>query len=150
MILSWLVATVHVVALPLGLGGLWARGNALRGPIDRDSLRRVFAADGAWGIAGLVWIGTGVWRAFGGLEKGTAYYLQQPVFHAKLGLVALTVLLELWPMATLIRWRIAARNGGAVDAGPARSIALISRIQVGLVLAATLAATALARGMFGR
>jgi putative membrane protein len=38
-------------------------------------LNDVFTADSFWGIAALLWIVTGLWRAFGGLEKGSDYYL---------------------------------------------------------------------------
>ncbi|HUC44198.1 MAG TPA: DUF2214 family protein [Candidatus Sulfotelmatobacter sp.] len=150
MVLRWFVATLHLAALPLGLAAIWLRGSALRGSLDSGSWKRALAADNAWGASALLWIGTGVWRAFGGLEKGTAYYIAQPVFHAKLGLVALILLLEVWPMATLVRARIALKRGEPIDPAPARVIAAISRVQAALVVLTMCAATALARGTFGR
>jgi putative membrane protein len=150
MILSWLIATLHLLALPLGLGGVWMRERALCAAPDAAALRRAFTAASAWGAAVVVWLVTGVWRAFGDLEKGTTYYLSQPMFHLKLGLVVIVVLLELWPMATLIRWRYEQKRGKTVDATAAPIIVLISRVQAAMVLVITFVATALARGMFAR
>ncbi|MCI0434527.1 MAG: DUF2214 family protein [Gemmatimonadetes bacterium] len=73
MTLRWLIVSLHLLALPLGLGAITARARALRGPFDDAGLRRIFRADSLWGLAALLWISTGVGRAFGGLEKGTAY-----------------------------------------------------------------------------
>lgn len=72
--LRWLVAASHLLALAIGSGAICVRAWSLRGTLTEDRLRIVFRADSLWGLAALVWIGTGVWRAFGGLEKGTAYY----------------------------------------------------------------------------
>ena len=150
MIVSWLIATLHLLALPLGLGGLWERGRALRPAPDDAALRRAFAASDAWGAAVVLWILTGAWRAFGGVEKGAAYYLSQPTFHLKLGLFVVVVLLEVWPTAALIRWRFERKRGEAVSAAAAPAIALISRVQAAIVLVIVFAAAALARGMFAR
>lgn len=148
MMLRWLIASLHLLALPLGLGAVWARHRALRGALDADGLRRVFLADSLWGVAALLWIGTGLLRAFGGLEKGASYYLHDHVFYTKMGLLALILLLEIWPMSTLIRWRIALGRGAPIDTTPALVLARISQIQAGLVILIVFAATALARGLF--
>lgn len=146
-VLRWLVATVHLLALPLGLAGVWGRARGLGRELDSDGLRRVFAADNAWGIAALLWIGTGLWRLLGGLEKGAAYYLGSSAFHAKMGLLGAILLLEIFPMVTLIQWRTRARRGWSVEPGRARVIRLISMIQAGLTVLMVLAAAAMARGM---
>ena len=148
MMLRWLIASLHLLALPLGLGAVWARHRALRAALDAEGLRRVFRADNLWGVAALLWIGTGLLRAFGGLEKGASYYLHDHVFYIKMSLFALILLLEIWPMATLIRWRIALGRGGSIDTTPALALARISRIQAGLIVLIVFAATALARGLF--
>ena len=65
-----------------------SRGRALQAPLDVPALRRVFSADTWWGIAAVLWIGTGLVRAFGGYEKGAFYYLHNHLFWAKMGLLA--------------------------------------------------------------
>lgn len=145
--LRWLVASLHLIALPLGLGGVWVRARALRGPLYGAGLRRVFGADTTWGLAALLWIGTGLARAFGGLEKGSDYYLHQPAFYAKMAILVVILFLEIWPMVTLLRWRVNQRRGLSIDTGAARAIAVISEVQAVLVLLMVFAATALARDL---
>jgi putative membrane protein len=119
---------------------------ALRGPLDATRLRSVFYADNGWGIAALLSISTGLWRAFGGLEKGSAYYLQNHLFLAKLGLYAAVFLLELWPMTTLIRWRQRLKRGQEIDTSRAGAFATISRIEAALLIVMVLLAVSMARG----
>jgi putative membrane protein len=148
MILRWLVATVHLLALPLGLGAIWGRARALAHATGTKDLPRIFVVDNLWGAAAVLWIATGLWRAFGGLEKGTAYYLHDHAFYVKMGLLIVILLLEIWPMTTLIRWRIHARRGPLVDIHVAPLLARVSYAQFGLVILMVLAATAVARGYF--
>jgi putative membrane protein len=148
MVLRWLVATLHLLALPLGLGAIWMRARALARLSASQTPARIFVADNLWALAAVLWIATGLWRAFGGLEKGAFYYLHDPAFHAKMGLLILILLLEIWPMTTLIRWRIAVRRGSAVDIRAAPSLARVSYLQAGLVILMVFAATAVARGYF--
>jgi putative membrane protein len=125
---------------------VWARARALQGPLDASGLRRVFYADNWWGIAALLWIGTGLVRAFAGLEKGTSYYLQNHIFLTKMALLVLILVLEVKPMTTLIRWRTRVRSGQAVDTAGAAGFARISHIQAVITVLMVLAATAMARG----
>ena len=148
MTLRWIAAALHLLGLGIGLGAVWARGRALRGPLDTPGLKRVFLADSFWGLAAMVWITTGVWRAFGGLEKGAAYYLQSNAFLTKMALLGLILALEVWPMVTLVRWRMRLGKGEPVDTSPARTLATISVVQALLVIGMVFAATAMARGLW--
>jgi putative membrane protein len=106
----------------------------------------VFYADTWWGLAALMWIATGLARAFGGFEKGSAYYLHNHLFWAKMGLLLFILVLERRPMVTLIRWRIQLKRGQQPDTGVANRLAGISVLQAVLVVLMVLAATAIARG----
>lgn len=147
MTLRWLIATLHLLTLPLGLGAIWARSRALR-LARSDDLHRVFLADNLWALAAVLWISTGLLRAFGGLEKGAAYYLHDRAFYMKMGLFVTILALEIWPMITLVRWRIAERRKASPDLTAAPRLALISQIQAGIVIVMVFAATAMARGFF--
>jgi putative membrane protein len=149
MMLRWLLAAFHLLALGIGLGAVWVRGRALRGPLDQTGLRRVFLADSVWGLAALLWIGTGLWRLLGETEKPTAYYLHNHAFVAKMGLLGLILLLELRPMIVLIRWRSRLALGNLPDTRAAPVLARISFVQAGLVVLMVFAATAMARGLPG-
>src|SRR3954467_138311 len=105
MIVRWLFATFHLLALGIGLGAVWARARALQGPLDAPGLRRAFYADTWWGLAAVLWIGTGLVRLFGGLEKGTTYYFHNHVFWTKMLLLVLILVLEVKPMLAFVRWR---------------------------------------------
>lgn len=149
MMLRWLLASFHLLALGLGLGAVWVRGRGLRGPLDASGLRRVFLADTVWGLAALLWIGTGLWRLLGGTEKPTDYYLHNHAFMAKMALLLLILALELRPMITLIRWRSRVGRGELPDTRLAPLLARISFVQAGIVVLMVFAATAMARGLYG-
>jgi Predicted membrane protein len=144
------LAALHLIALGLGLGAVIARGTALRESPRNAALRRAFRSDTTWGFAALLWIGTGVWRVVEGVEKPTAYYLKNPVFHAKMGLFLLILLLEFWPMLTFMRWRRSFRTGESAERlmtrGAGRRIATISHLEALLVVVMVFVAVALARG----
>ena len=148
MLLRWIIATLHLLALPLGLGAVLARARALKKAHGAADLSRAFVADNLWALAAGLWIVTGLWRAFGGLEKGTEYYVNNRVFYVKMGLLALILLLEVLPMTTLVAWRIALRRGKPVDIRAALILARISHVQAAIVILMVFAATALARGFF--
>ncbi|MFL5620247.1 MAG: DUF2214 family protein [Gemmatimonadaceae bacterium] len=144
------LAIVHLLALGIGLGAVWTRARALgERPFDRGSARRVFAADSWWGLAAVLWIGTGLWRLLAGTEKATSYYLANHVFFAKMGFLAAILLLELWPAITLVRWRRRAARSGATwspDSSSAARVRAISYIEAVLVVAMVCAAVLMARG----
>jgi putative membrane protein len=147
MTARWLAASLHLLALGIGLGSVWARGRALRSSLDAGNLRQVFFADTFWGLAAVLWISTGLWRLLAGLEKGTGYYLQNHLFLTKMALLGLVLLLEIRPMITLIRWRMTVSRGEAPDTRAAPLLARISFVQAWLIVLMVFAAAAMARGM---
>ncbi|MDT8906143.1 MULTISPECIES: DUF2214 family protein [Pseudomonas] len=144
----WSLAAIHLLAFALGLWAVLTRGTALRrlaGGVD--AVRNVLVADSVWGVSALVLLVTGGMRAFGGFEKGSDYYLHQPLFHLKMTLLLLILLLELVPMITLIKWRMALGKGGAIDASRAGRLARISHAEALLMMLMVVAATGMARGV---
>lgn len=145
------LAAIHLLALGFGLGAVIARGTALRESPSNAALRRAFRSDSTWGIAAILWIGTGLWRLLAGIEKPTGFYLKNPVFHAKMGLFLIILLLEAWPMITLIRWRRSFSAGESAErlmasSGAGRRIATLSHIEALVVVLMVFVASALARG----
>jgi len=145
---SAVVASLHYLALAIGVPAVFLRGRALKGPLDDAGLRRLFAADSLWGVAAALWLATGLLRAFAGLEKGSAYYLQSHGFYLKMGLFLAVVLLEVRPMLTFMKWRQAHRRGAPIDTSAARSLFQVSHIQLSLVVAMVFIASAMARGLW--
>jgi putative membrane protein len=151
MLTHWFLAAVHLLAVVLGLWAVLTRGTAFRRLADgAGEVRSVLVADNIWGVSAVVLLISGGMRAFGGYEKGTDYYLHQSLFHLKMTLFVLILLLEIAPMVTLIKWRIALGRKVAVDTGRAKLFARISHVEALLVLLMVVAATGMARGvMFG-
>jgi murein DD-endopeptidase MepM/ murein hydrolase activator NlpD len=137
----------HLLALAIGLGGVWSRARALRawrrGSTADDALRRAYTGDAWWGLAALLWLSTGLWRLLGGTEKATSYYVASHAFRLKMALFLVIIAIEVWPMRTLVRWR---RRTSVPSPHDALRIEWISYLQCALVGAMVLAATAMARG----
>lgn len=144
MLSSALLSALHVFALALGLPGVFLRGKALR----EGDVARVLAADSAWGVAALLWLATGLARAFGGFEKGTQFYLANPMFHLKLTLFVAILLLELFPMVTFIRWRVALAKKQPVDLSKVKLLTRLNDVELALTLALPFVAALMARGLF--
>lgn len=146
MTVRLLLAALHLLALGIGLGAVVGRGRALKRVRGAADLGPVFVADNWWGVASLLWLVTGLLRAFGAYEKGSAYYLAHPLFHAKLGLFVLIFALEIWPMITLLRWRGATRRGQEVHTSASTRLAAISNVEAAVVVVMVFLAVAIARG----
>ena len=145
--ISAVVSSLHLLALAIGLPAVFLRGRALKGRLDADGLRRVLAADNVWGVAAVLWILTGLLRAFGGLEKGTEFYLRSPLFWTKMALFLLVLLLEIRPMITFIRWRIRLGRGLPVDTSVAPRLYTLNHIELALVVVMVFVASLMARGV---
>jgi putative membrane protein len=144
------LAGLHLLALGVGLFAVVYRGSALREAITESSLKRAFKFDTLWGIAAGLWIVTGLWRFLGSIEKPMAYYEQNSLFRLKMGALVLILILEIWPMITLIRWRIQLKKGTAITTiattATAQRIAIICHVQALLIVIMVFAAVGMARG----
>ena len=148
MTLSHFMAFLHIGTLPIGFSGLLLRSRALKNLNAQEKIADVLYADNMYGIAALLWIGTGFWRAFGGLEKGTDFYLHNMAFLIKMGFFALVFGLEIYPMITFTKWRIALKRGESIDISTAPTLRKLSRIQLVLLMAIVFMATAMARSIW--
>jgi putative membrane protein len=155
--LAAIAASIHYLALGIGLGSAFMRGRyirALRGASAAErtpTLKALFMADNIWGLAALLWVLSGLARAFGGLEKGTAFYLSNPLFILKMGLFLLLFALETPPMITFIKWRIAlGKKQSPVRVDDDRFLERLYRLntaEVGLLFLIPVIASMMARGI---
>ena len=141
-----IVAALHFLALGIGLSSIYLRGRALKGRLNAEGLRRLFVADTVWGVAAALWLATGLLRAFGGLEKGTAFYLASSLFWTKMILFVLVVVLEIWPMLTFIRWRREVRRGRTPDTSRAPTLYVVTHVEMALIVVIVFVASFMARG----
>ena len=145
-----ILAALHLLGFGLGAFAILTRGIALRPPVNGITIRRAFRADNLWAASAAILVATGLARYLGGMEKATAYYNHNEIFVVKMFLLAIILGLEVWPMITLIRWRIALGRGATPEAvmtpRRARRISTISFVQAGIMALMVFAAVAIARG----
>ena len=147
MLVRWLLAALHLLAYGFALASILRRTWALRRAAVPAALRSVFRADTRWGLSALVLIVTGLMRVFGTYEKGADYYLHEPLFHVKMTLLVIILVLEVPSMLALMRWRGSIRKGAAPELQNARRYAHLSVIQTVLLVLMVFAATGMARGI---
>ncbi len=153
MLLAAFVAALHYLALAVGFGSVFARGLRLRdlqrSTSNEEVLDRLFRADSAWGIAALLWLGTGLVRVFGGLERSSAFYLRNGFFLVKMGLFVAVLALEIFPMVTFIRWRTARANGGvSMTSAQLGALTRLNDLEVAMVVLIPFVASLMARGVW--
>jgi putative membrane protein len=146
-VIAAVASSLHLLALAMGLPAVFLRGRSLKGPLDADGVRRLLAADNVWGVAAVLWLVTGLLRAFGGLEKGRDFYLRSPLFWVKMTLFLAILILEVRPMITFIRWRAQLRRGLPVDTAAARGLYTLNHIELALVVVMVFVASMMARGV---
>ena len=140
-------AYLHFVAIFLLFALLVLEHQLFRLPLNFKRARSLFRVDLAFGIAaGLVLI-TGVARAMR-YGKGADYYLNNSLFHTKVGLFVIVALLSIYPTVTFLRWRPALKAGTvpSITPGTARGVKLIIRLELAALLVLPLLATLMARG----
>lgn len=143
-----LASWIHVLSLAIGLPAIFFRWRALAGgPTDVARAERAHAADNVWGLAAMTWVGSGLWRALAGTDKPWDYYANHGMFWVKMGLFGLMFLLEIGPMVVLIQWRVQKARGRPMTLEHGSWIALLSAVEVGVVLAMAFVATLMARGI---
>jgi putative membrane protein len=145
MIISALLSAIHVLTLALGLGAVFMRGLALGRPLDEAGWRRLLAADNIWGLAAALWIASGLARLFYG-GKEPAFYWHNGFFWVKLTMFAVVFVLELTPMATFMRVRVALRHGTTLPRFPVAVYRRINSAEIALVIAIVFTAAFMARG----
>jgi putative membrane protein len=105
----------------------------------------LLAADNLRGMAAGLWIASGFARVFFG-GKSPDFYWYNGFFWIKLGLFGLVFALELTPMITFIRVRIARTRGTAPPRFSVDAYRWINTAEIVLVVAIVFAAALMARG----
>lgn len=140
-------AYLHFIAIFALFALLSIEHVLFKAPLDLKRARSLMITDIAYGVCAVIVLLTGLARVlwFG---KGTAYYLGNALFHAKIGLFILVALLSILPTYVFFNWRNALR-AGQVPEPSTRQIALVTwsiRLELLLLLLIPLLATLMARG----
>ena len=148
LVLDALVAYIHFLGIIL-LGFtlfseamLFRRDLSLRDAVLLRNLDMVLGI--SWGII----IGAGLLRLFL-FGKGSQFYLDNPVFWVKMGVLATVFLLSLHPMVVFMKWGPTVRSGKAPTVPEAQFRRVRGRLYIesALFLFIPLLATLMARGI---
>jgi putative membrane protein len=142
------LAYFHFAAIFTLLWFLAKEWTLLNRGADRIDISSLAKADLGFGIAAAVVLVTGVCRVVLG-AKPAAFYLHNPVFHAKVGLFVLVGLISIWPTIVFIRWRKAAANDAnfRVSENEWRNVRRCLLIEMHLFVLIPLAAVIMSRGI---
>ena len=145
--LDLVLAILHHLTI-LSLAGLLAAELVLVKPgVSGAGLKTLGLVDAGYGAtAGLILV-VGFSRVFLG-AKGSAFYLENPVFWAKIAAFAVVGVLSAWPTIAILKWRRQAK----ADPAFAPSVVEVTRMRRVLILELTvfalipIFAAAMARG----
>lgn len=148
MTLEILLAYFHFVALIGTASLLTAEALLCRPGISDDALHRLKQVDIAYASFAVAALLSGAARLVWG-AKGSAYYLSNPVFHAKFGLFVLVALLSIVPTVRFIQWSGTARrtNTHAPAAAAVSRVRAFLLLELALFAAIPLLATLMAHGV---
>jgi putative membrane protein len=145
--LAAIASALHIIGLSFAFLCAFMRERALKAPFENARLPEVFFWDNAALGAVTVWIGSGLWRLFGGLEKPTDWYLHNPMFHLKLGIFVVAWLLETWPMVSFIKWRMQLEKGIEPDTRHVPKFLVLFRIEMAMIFVGIFVASMMSRGI---
>lgn len=143
-----LLAFFHYAAIFLTLTFLTVGMTLCRAPIGAATAVRLSRIDMFYFIAAMLVLLSGLARIFYG-AKGSAFYLHNQMFYAKVGVFVLVGLLSLVPTIRFMRWAKAAKANVAYSV-PAAEIASVRRFihaELFLLLLLPLLAAFMARGI---
>jgi len=148
MILEALLAYLHIAAI-LGLVVFLSSQAALCRSewLNAAVVRRLARLDLIYLIAAITVLVSGLARSYFGI-KGGAWYWQQPLLHAKLGLFVLIGLISIRPTLAFRRWnRQLALDGSLPAAAEVKKVRATIMLEAHLLVLVPLAAVCLARGI---
>jgi putative membrane protein len=148
MVISAIFAFLHFLAVFGIFATVFLEWQTMSPAPTHAEARRIQRSDAWFGIAAAVVLVVGALRVFF-FEKGKAFYLANPFFHAKLTLFILVGLLSIYPTIRFLKWRGQTSQGLApnVAAGEYRRIMITLRAELVLLLGVALCASLMARGV---
>lgn len=141
-----ILASLHHFAVFTLFAALLSEHLLLRLPPSPDTLRLLARVDLIYGISAGLAILFGIGRVMHG-AKGTDFYLDNPLFWAKMGVFALTGLISIVPTLRYLAWNKALKQEGRLpDAATWQAPLLLVRLQLALFAALPVLAVLMARG----
>lgn len=144
-----LIPYLHYLGIMALMGSLITEHVVLKPNITNEQIKTLAVVDLIYGIsAGLVLI-TGLLRWFVVDPKGVAYFNTNPLFHIKLTLFVIVVILSIFPTMKFLKWRKSVVNGKdpEITTGEVKKQLMFLRIELLLVAIIPLLAVMVARGV---
>jgi len=120
----------------------------MRGEVGAPRIAQLARLDAVYGLLAMAILAIGFGRVFWG-AKGSAFYLHNPVFWAKLAFFALAGLASAAPTVRILRWKkaVARAPGFAVAAADVASTRRWLTVELALFVPIPLLAAAMARAV---
>lgn len=142
---AWLSA-FHVIGFMGLAAALSVEAILLKGAASKEMLERLTRADALYGICALLVLGTGIARVIWS-GRGADFYLQNWVFHLKVGTFFLVALWSILPTVRFLRWRgVCRRDGSLPEPGQLNAMRKVVFAEVHLVALLPFLAAFMARG----
>ncbi len=147
MPLDLILAILHHLGVFTVAGVIAAEWALVRPGMSMEKIRQVAKIDAAYGIAAGLVLFIGFARVFFGL-KGSAFYLQNPVFWAKISAFIVIGVLSVTPTLLFIHWRDKAKSDPAFlpSADEIASVRRYVKIEAHVFVLIPILAAAMARG----
>ena len=142
-----IVAYLHYLSIFVLLALLGIEHVQFKLPLDLARARSLVLVDMSYGMAAGAVLLSGLARVIW-YGKGSAYYLGNSLFHAKVGLFVLVGLLSILPTFVFLNWRNQLKAGQVPSVSPrqARLVIMTIRLELLLLLFIPLLAVFMARG----
>ena len=141
-----LASALHMAGLVLTTVAILIRDRGLEDPSEHKNHRAIDIGDTLMIFFSMMLIGAGVWRLFGALEKPTDWYLANPYFWTKLGLVGLISAIESYLMVVFFSWRFQAKRKEALNLKNLKWVRALNRAELVISVAVIFLAAGVAHG----
>ena len=101
--IDFLLSTSHFLLVFALVAMLAVQNTVIRPGITASGLRLAANLDRVYGASAVLLLGVGFSRVYWG-AKGSTFYLSNPLFWAKIGLITAVAVLSIPPTLQLIRW----------------------------------------------
>ena len=142
-----LVPYLHYIGIMALMGSLISEHLILKPSIKKDQIKSLATVDLIYGLSVIVVLATGLlrWFVYG---KGYDFYMSTHLFHIKLTLFIIIVILSIFPTIKILKWRKQIKRGEEPDITEkgVKKLLMFIRIELLLITIIPLLAVLIARG----
>ena len=131
-----LIPYLHYIGIMVLMGSLITEHVVLKPGINKSQIKSLATTDLIYGIAAAVVLVTGLLRWFVVDVKGAEFFNKNPLFHIKVTLFVVIVILSIFPTLKFLKWRKSVRKGQEVEVTEAEAKKQLMFIRIELLLLA--------------